>query len=193
MLLFIHILKVFCLKYKTLKQPSLNLDHTQRSFLVCLTIAFSHQIHFLGFTQIMLCQPLLRQNMGWYSPHGCFTSYVWCLTGHSVQRSYEWELCCAPLKRVCVSFYGLQEVGCLCCSFGVCTRVCVDKIHMGPFACVSRLRIYCRRRKQEQEQLNFQSCAIYDNQSGYSHNVRISDQLSLHLREQELISEKQRK
>lgn len=137
MLFFPHILKVFCLKYKTLKQPSPNLDHTQRSFLACLTITFSPQIYFLGFRQIMLCQPLLRQNMGMYSPHGCFTSYAWCLTGHSVQGGYEWELCCAPLKRVCVSFYGLQEIGCLGCSFGVCTRVCVDNIHVRSQACES--------------------------------------------------------
>lgn len=67
---------------------------------------------------------------------------------------------------------------------------CVPR-HVSPFACVLRLRIYRWRRKQEH--LNFQSCVIYDNQSGYSHNVRISDQLSLHLRERELISERQRK
>lgn len=150
-------IEVFCLKYKTWKQPSLNLDHTQRSSLACLTTAFSHPIYFLGFSQIMLCQPLLRQNEVVFTSrlfHFICVVPNWTLctdtrTGTG-QRSYEWGLCCAPLKRVCVSFYGLQEVGCLGCSFGVCTSVCVDNVRVRPQACESicmcgwlRLRICC--------------------------------------------------
>lgn len=36
-----------------------------------------------------------------------------------------------------MSFYGLQEVGCLGCSFGVCTSVCVDNVRVRPQACES--------------------------------------------------------
>lgn len=64
--------------------------------------------------------------MGLNSPHGCFTSYVWCLTEHSVEISGQAQGrevmnggSVVPLERgfVCLS------MGCrrwaLGCSFGV--------------------------------------------------------------------------
>lgn len=56
---------------------------SQKSSLACVMVV--HPIYVSSFTQIMLCQRLLGQNLGLYSPHGCFSLYVWCLTGHSVQ------------------------------------------------------------------------------------------------------------
>lgn len=71
----------------------------------------------------------------------------WTLCADTGQRIYEWGLCCAPLKGVCVSFCGLQEVVYLDCSAGVCLRVCVDNVHARSQACES-IGMRCRLRRR---------------------------------------------